>query len=131
MKAYLFRNYEEHQTTGRFILTENEDLLFKAYSLELPNLNNLRSISCIPVGDYICRIENSPSHGMCFHVLNVVNRDYILIHAGNYNKDTEGCILLGADLLDINNDGLRDVTDSIKTVNELENITDEFILTIL
>lgn len=131
MKAYLFRNYEEHQTTGRFILTENEDLLFKSYSLELPDLNNLRSHSCIPAGDYICKIEFSPSHGMCFHIQNVPGRDYILIHSGNYNKDTEGCILLGDKLLDINGDGLRDVTNSVKTINQLESICDEFLLTIL
>ena len=131
MKAYLFRNYEPEQTTGRLILTKNEDLLFKACSLELPDLNNLRSHSCIPAGDYLCRLEFSPSHGNCFHVKNVEGRDNILIHSGNYNKDTEGCILLGNDLLDINNDGLRDVVNSVKTVSFLEIITDEFILTIL
>ena len=131
MKAYLFRNYEPNQTTGRFILTENEDLLFKSFSLELPDLNNLRSHSCIPVGDYICKIEFSPSHGMCFHILNVPDRDHILIHSGNYNKDTEGCLLLGEFLKDINKDGLRDVTDSKKTVEKLEAICDSFILTIL
>ena len=131
MKAYLFRNYEEHQTTGRFILTENEELLFKSYSLELPDLKNIAFFSCIPVGDYICKIEFSPSHGYCFHILNVPGRDHILIHSGNYNKDTEGCLLLGEDLTDINGDGLRDVTNSVKTIEALEMITDEFILTIL
>lgn len=131
MKAYLSRNYEPNQTTGRFILTENEELLFKSYSLELPDLNNMAFFSCIPTGDYICKIEFSPSHGMCFHILNVPGRSHILIHSGNYNKDTEGCILLGENLLDINNDGLRDVTNSRKTVERLEAICDSFILTIL
>lgn len=131
MKGYLLRNYEEHQTTGRFILTENEDLLFKSFSLELPDLNNTPFLSCIPTGDYFCKIELSPSQGMCFHILNVPGRDHILIHSGNYNKDTEGCLLLGEFLKDINKDGLRDVTNSVKTVERLEAICDSFILTIL
>ena len=131
MRAYLTRNYEKHQTTGRFILTENEDLLFESYSLELPDLNNLRSKSCIPSGDYICKIEASPKYGMVFHVKDVKERSHILIHAGNYKKDTKGCILLGQKLTDINGDGLRDVTNSRNTVNKLESITDEFTLTIL
>lgn len=131
MKAYLIRNYEDHQTTGRFILTENEELVFNSCSLELPDLNNKRSISCIPEGDYICRLRESPKYGMCFHVNDVTGRSHILIHPGNYKKDTKGCILLGENLTDINGDGLRDVTNSRKTVEKLQSICDDFILTIL
>ena len=107
MKAYLFRNYEEHQTTGRFILTENEDLLFKSYSLELPDLNNKPYFSCIPTGDYVCKIERSPKYGPVFHIKDVPGRSHILIHPGNYNKNTKGCLLLGENLTDINGDGER------------------------
>lgn len=34
-------------------------------------------------------------HRGMLHVLNVPNFEYILIHIGNFEKDTEGCLLVG------------------------------------
>ena len=34
-------------------------------------------------------------HRGMLHVLNVPNFKYILIHVGNYDRDTDGCLLLG------------------------------------
>lgn len=65
-------------------------------TLELPWLDNQASISCIPTGNYTCKRHISPRFGETFQILNVPNRDDILIHWGNTVKDTKGCILLGS-----------------------------------
>jgi hypothetical protein len=57
--------------------------------------NNEKMISCIPKGKYKIQRHQSPHFGECFKVLDVPNRSEILIHAGNTQKDTNGCILLG------------------------------------
>jgi hypothetical protein len=76
---------------------------FQCHTLELPWRDNKKSISCIPPGEYITRIRVSPKYGKVYHVQDVPNRTYILIHSGNWAGDVEkgyrthvnGCILLG------------------------------------
>lgn len=73
------------------------------HSLELPWRGNRRQRSCIPAGEYVCRIVRSPRFGRVFNVTNVSGRSAILIHSGNFGGDIEkgwqshieGCILLG------------------------------------
>lgn len=73
------------------------------FSLELPWKDNKRQVSCIPEGTYTAKIRNSPRFGKVYHLQNVKDRSYILIHSGNYAGDeskgykshVEGCILLG------------------------------------
>ena len=58
--------------------------------------------------------------------MNVPDRDGILIHAGNYPKNTTGCILLGQS---INNEG--DLVNSRKAIDEFMELIkadDEIIL---
>lgn len=71
-------------------------------TLELPWKNNQRQISCIPAAVYQCGVVNSPKFGRVYQVKNVPNRSHILIHAGNWVKDTSGCILVG-----MSNNGTR------------------------
>lgn len=66
------------------------------YTLEPPDLNNASNISCIPKGTYECVIRKSPKYGTTYHVTNVRDRSFILIHAGNLAKHTKGCILIGS-----------------------------------
>lgn len=66
-----------------------------AVTLEDKWRDNERMVSCIPPGDYLLKRHHSPKFGECFKVLNVPERDEILIHAGNTHIDTHGCILLG------------------------------------
>lgn len=68
---------------------------FFCFTLEREWLNNQRSISCIPAGKYSCKPYSSDKYLNVTQVTNVLNRDKILIHAGNYYFDIEGCILLG------------------------------------
>ena len=55
-------------------------------------------------------------------------RSEVLIHLGNYagsmnpktgHSDIRGCILLGEKLIDLNGDGIADITNSKATVNKL------------
>lgn len=62
---------------------------------ERPWLNNQIGISCIPAGQYICRRVKSPKFGDTFEVTGVSGRSEILIHSGNIDDDSHGCIILG------------------------------------
>jgi hypothetical protein len=80
------------ETVGVLMLNKK---LF-CYILEPPKKDNKRGESCIPTGQYICKRYNSTKYGYpCLQVLNVANRDYIAIHAGNTVKDTKGCLIPG------------------------------------
>lgn len=92
------RTYYENCTIGVLTIEENNTknkLSTAIYTLELPYLNNQRNISCIPEGTYKLVKHTSPKFGQCFWVKDVLDRDEILFHTGNYTKDTKGCILVG------------------------------------
>jgi hypothetical protein len=122
----------EYQTLSKFIIIDEWNCeVAQGYMLELPDNNNESNISRIYAGEYHCKKRYSEKYGNHFHVLNVVGRLYILIHHGNYYTNTRGCILPGEGLVDINGDGLKDVTSSKRTMDLLNEILpDEFILEI-
>lgn len=123
MKVIIDRLTEgEKQTEGLLTVYNGEEKIFNCYTLELPWLDNAKRISCIPKGVYNVEKRQSTKYKHHFHVLDVPNRSYILIHQGNYNWHTKGCILVGATLTDINADGLRDTTSSVATMNKLNKI---------
>ena len=65
------------------------------YTLEPPDKNNKRNISCIPYGSYGCKPYSSRRFPDVWKICDVPNRSYILIHAGNYVRNTKGCVLVG------------------------------------
>lgn len=83
------------------------------HTLELNWNNNKPNISCIPSNSYHCEIVSSPKFGEVYQVKNVPNRTHILIHAGNWISDIQGCILVG-----ISRDDTR-LYDSKKAVKKL------------
>lgn len=110
-------DHADKQTLGLLNINGNQ-----FYTLELGWHDNEKRISCIPEGKYEVIKRHSEKYGDHFHVLNVPNRDYILIHHGNYYTDILGCILVGIGLQDLNSDGLQDVTSSrvaMKALNKL------------
>ena len=65
-----------------------------ALTLENMWLNNVRNLSCIPAGEYRCERVNSPKFGDTFEVMDVPDRSHILLHKGNTEDNTHGCILI-------------------------------------
>jgi len=96
----LYRFYSSDE--GTFGIIANDGYWW--YTLELPNRDNKPNISCIPTGEYF--VEMAYSHHFkrdVYHVRDVPNRSYILIHPANFAGDTskgwqthlQGCITLG------------------------------------
>lgn len=79
---------------GTFGVLLEDDTPF-CVTIEREWLNNQRGISCIPVGEYVCKRVNSPKFGNTFEVMNVPNRTAILFHKGNIDADSHGCIIVG------------------------------------
>ena len=72
---------------------------FIAHTLELAWRDNEKSVSCIPEGEYKCRVRLARESGSrdYVHLLveDVPNRSYILFHRGNFPSDSKGCLLSG------------------------------------
>lgn len=70
------------------------------------NIPNEKRKDCIPKGTYQCEIRQSPKFGKTYWVKDVPNRDWVLIHKGNFcgnvdkgrKSDVEGCIIVGTDV---------------------------------
>lgn len=140
MRAILCREYYPKQTHGTLTVYDEEsgEELFKCRTLELPDLGNQRNISCIPEGFYDVVPRQSPKYGNHLHVTEVPNRSLILLHFGNYagsmnprtgHSDIRGCILVGEKFVDLDGDGLADITNSKKTMKKLMEVApDGFVL---
>ena len=71
---------------------------FYGHTLELPWKDNQKRVSCIPKGVYEVKKRHTQKSKYKYehlHILDVPNRGYILMHIGNYPKNSKGCILLG------------------------------------
>ena len=139
-KFIISRKYRDLETTSIAFITNGDEKLFEFNTIELPLFTvplkpNYVCTNCIPEGVYKVTKIFSPTKGKCFHVHDVEGRTAILIHKGNYatgrKVDTEGCILVGNQLKDINNDGELDVVNSTVTLTKLlEILPNEFKLII-
>lgn len=114
--------YEDKQTLGALVICHGAEPIFLCQTLELPWRNNEPFNSCIPLGKYQVERRHSPRYGNHWEILGVKDRDLILIHGGNFHRDTEGCVLVGKDLIDIDRDGYKDVTSSRTTMRHLNNV---------
>ena len=92
---------------------------FRCLTLELPWKDNESYISCVPAGDYEASKYNSYKHGEVVLLKDVPNRTYIEIHAGNYTRDVQGCILVGDSIKYLDGDDILDVTSSLTTLRKL------------
>ena len=133
MKAILTRiGHSSTQTLGELDIFDGDELIYSCKTLELEEDVNAVRDDCIPKGNYKVVPRNSAKYGDHFHVTNVPNRSLILIHAANYSRQLLGCIAVGQKHIDIDGDGLKDVTSSRATMVKLNDILkDDFELTIL
>lgn len=105
-------------TVGNFYAYDGEECFFKSVAIENPIIGpEAKKDYAIPAGEYTVSKRFSPKFSMKFvdkndptkypngrELLWVYNEEigkerFILIHHGNYEKDTEGCILLGTAIL--------------------------------
>ena len=92
-----------HTADGVFGVLIHEGIPF-AVTLEPEWKNNQRNISCIPEGEYKCVRRKYHRGGyMTYEVTDVPNRSAILIHKGNTEDNSEGCILVGEQFETLNN----------------------------
>ncbi|MFD2966748.1 DUF5675 family protein [Sphingobacterium bambusae] len=86
---FLRRTYGERGTNGQ-ISYQGQHI---CYTIELPDRNNVRRLSCIPEGCYRLEKRVYPKNGEQIGIPHVLRREAILIHAAN-NAMTElmGCI---------------------------------------
>ena len=118
MKAYLKRqNDNGTATTGIFFFEKDGGEVLTLASLELPWKENKNKISCIPKGSYkvTTTFSNRFKKDMWL-LLDVPNRSGIRIHSANYSIELEGCIALGLQKVDIDNDKTMDIKDSKKAI---------------
>lgn len=96
---------------------------FSCFTLELAWLDNKKNISCVPEGIYDSHLYFSPRFDRWVIVLTgVPGRSYIEIHAGNFTRDIEGCILVGNGIKNLDSDNIPDVTSSNVTLNNLIDV---------
>lgn len=96
MKIEVIRTYySQNYTKGLMFVND----VFFGYTLE-PQKKATNETSylnrCIDTGTYIAEYEYSPKFKQhLIELKNVPNHTEIKIHAGNFRKDTRGCILIG------------------------------------
>ena len=107
--AVIERVYLPTETLGSWYV--NGELVCK--TLELPNKNNQRGISCIPEGTYEVIREAESNHHKYphFRILDVPDRDGILVHKITYVSGLKGCIGVG-EFKDLNGDKVPDMINS-------------------
>jgi len=106
------RWYRPKSTVGIFTVQN-----FSCFSLELPDLENQTGISCIPEGTYNYFSRYSPGNkSQVIQLLEVPNRSYVQVHAGNFTRQIRGCILVGDAIKFIDGDEIPDVSNSKNTL---------------
>lgn len=114
--VYLKRKeFNKKETLGEMFFEDKKI----AVTLEPPRKDNKPRMSCIPTGNYRVVRRYSNKYGNHFHITGVKGRSYVLIHKLNYYYNTLGCVGVGKTFSDLNKDGLKDITESDKTMKTL------------
>ena len=89
MELELLRTYDPMGTNGKILLQGK----WISYCIELPWKNNHAQVSCIPEGRYELEKRWSPKFLRHLQVMDVKDRDCILIHPANdATHELKGCI---------------------------------------
>ena len=91
--------FTDHQTIGKMYLERNKIYLCDTLEDKYRDLTKEPKIfgqTCIPCGIYPVKNVFWPEFNITTpRLLNVPQFDGIRIHTGNYDSDTEGCVLVG------------------------------------
>lgn len=89
MELTLIRRYYPEGTNGK--LWDAERLV--CHTIELPWLENMHNVSCIPEGRYALQKRFTVKRQEHLVLRDVPNRSHILIHPANYAlEELQGCI---------------------------------------
>jgi hypothetical protein len=135
MRLEVKRWYRDLATYGNCdVINDTGTAIFSCKTLELPWKDNKRNISCVPEGEYTL-VKEGPTVKrpyIYFRVLDVPGRSGVLWHPGTYTHHIKGCTIPGERLLDINEDGILDITGTAKTLKRLVDLLpDRFQLRII
>jgi hypothetical protein len=92
--------------------------------------------SKIPAGEYLCvrgqhRLSSMAHAFTTFEITGVSGHTDILFHAGNYNRDSEGCVLLGQRVAStVDGQMITKSRVTFAEFMELESSVDHFVLTV-
>jgi len=124
INAILERTFMDNRVTiGTLTMRYEDKVIFSCKTLEPKWDGNKKNVSCIPPGEYAVETYSSSKYPNVYEVQNVPGRSKILFHAGNYYSNTEGCILVGEKIGDINGDGVVDVNNSNVTLSAMKEAT--------
>jgi len=150
MKLQVLRFSSESDSTNGLLLDVTDDIKFLAYTLEDEYRETKRSKETrIPAGTYKIKLRNeggfnqrygkkySSIHRGMLHIVDVPGFEYILIHVGNSDEHTAGCLLVGdsQENNQINKNGFigsssnayKRIYPSIAEAVEKEGVTIEYI----
>ena len=79
----------------------------------------------LPIGTYNCVLGQHQLEGMVhpfqtYEITNVPGHTNILLHMGNFNRDSDGCVLLGQAIV-TQADGSQMITNSVHTFTDWMN----------
>lgn len=93
MELELIRTYFPNGTNGALRQAQDDKNKIICYTIELPWKNNQHRVSCIPEGRYELKKRYTVARGQHLILVNVPDRQLILIHAANdAKKELQGCI---------------------------------------
>jgi hypothetical protein len=139
MRIELLTKSNEEATYGTgTVFNEDNTPMFEFKTLELPWKDNHHNVSCIkpaPGGTLDYLVHKMPPTAKrpyeYFHVQHVEEREGILWHPGNYTRQIKGCLLPGESFVDLDKDGIVDITNTTATLKILTALLpDKFKLTI-
>ncbi len=125
IEVIIKREYKKDRTLGQMTIFVDGKEKQRLFTLELPWLDNKNNISCIPEGEYNVIPNNTVSHPNTYRLCDVPKRSGILIHIANYPKDIKGCIAVGTEQIDLDDDGLLDVANSTNAMKNMWNLINE------
>lgn len=114
------------RTLGRLRAYDGGGVLwFEGWALEPPWRGNAIGESCVPCGLYGLSWRTSRRYGRHLLVEGTAPRSLILLHAGNYPRDTRGGLLPGLRRADLDGDGVADVAASRVALRAVEAVVEE------
>ena len=118
----LNRTYFKDATIGHLFIAGEDNPVW--HTIERPDLDNKRNVSCIPEGKYLVKPYSSNKYPDVWEVQDVPNRSKILFHGANWAHQLEGCIAVGlsSGYMKYGTDILKAVTSSGNAIHEMKKV---------